>query len=160
MSQIDTSELFSTYRFKVMGYIRSRVQNPDDAEDLCEEVFVKLFGMLDRYDKERSAIGTLIYSIAHNTVIDFYRKNRQTDELPEEIPTYVTPVDDVEREDELDRLASALETLPHELVDIIVLRYYDSKSLQEISQKLGMSYGVVKIKHQKALSFLREQLSM
>ena len=46
-----------------------------------------------------------------------------------------------------------------ELTDIVVLRYYDRLPLTEIAGKLGMSYGAVKLRHQKALSLLRASLA-
>ena len=55
----------------------------------------------------------------------------------------------------LNSLAAALEKLPEELTDIIVARYYDRLPLTEIAGKLGMSYGAVKLRHQKALTLLR-----
>jgi RNA polymerase sigma-70 factor (ECF subfamily) len=58
----------------------------------------------------------------------------------------------------LEELAAALEGLPTELTEIIVLHYYDRLPLTEIAGTLGMSYGAVKIRHNKALALLRSAL--
>ena len=58
----------------------------------------------------------------------------------------------------LDELASALEMLPDELQEIIVLRYYDGIPLTEISDKMGLSYGAVKLRHAKAVEMLRRAM--
>ena len=58
----------------------------------------------------------------------------------------------------LSELASALRSLPQQLMDIIVLRYYDGKPLTEIAEMMGLSYGAVKLRHQNALMLLREKL--
>ena len=55
-------------------------------------------------------------------------------------------------------LAEALKRLPQELTDIIVLRSYDGKPLTEIAELMGLSYGAVKLRHQKALVLLRTAL--
>ena len=59
----------------------------------------------------------------------------------------------------LDSLAAALEKLPEELTDIVVARYYDRLPLTEIAERLGMSYGMVKLRHNKALMLLRTAMA-
>ena len=81
------------------------------------------------------------------------------DELPEDLAEDSLPEDGIMRQSLLDSLAAALEKLPSELTDIVVLRYYDRIPLTEIADKLGMSYGMVKIRHNKALSLLRAALA-
>ena len=58
----------------------------------------------------------------------------------------------------LEELAAALESLPADLADIIVYRYYDCKPLTVIAEMLGISYGATKLRHNKALALLRSAL--
>ena len=150
MTAAQQEELYTQYRGKVLGYIRARVNNREDAEDLCQDVFVKVFRAADRYDAEKSAPGTWIYAVTRNAVIDYFRKNRPAEELPE---------DAVMQTALLDELAEALEQLPDELTDIIVARYYDRLPLTEIAERMGLSYGAVKLRHQKALMLLRTAMA-
>lgn len=155
MTAAEKERLYKEYRDKVFGYIRSRVNNREDAEDLCEDVFLKAYRSSEEYDGERASIGTWIYSITRNTVIDYYRRSRPAEELPEDLSDDTSPEDGVLSSEMLEELASALESLPTELTDIIVLHYYDRISLTDIAAKLGISYGAVKLKHQKALMMLK-----
>ena len=159
MTTAQQTKLYMEYRARVLSYIRARVRSPEDAEDLCEDVFEKVFRAGDRYDAEKAAPGTWIYAITRNAVIDYYRRTRPTEELPEDMADNALPEDRVMQTDLLDSLADALERLPAELVDIIVLHYYDRLSLTEIAEKLGMSYGALKLRHQKALTLLRTALA-
>ena len=59
----------------------------------------------------------------------------------------------------LEELAAALKRMPEELRDLIVLRYYDNKPLTEVADLMGLSYGAVKLRHQKALGILKKALS-
>ncbi len=147
--------LYTEYRSKVLAYIRSHISDSADAEDICQDVFLKAFRAADRYEAEKSAPGTWLYAITRNTVIDYYRRIRPTEELPEELSDDALPEDGVMQEALLQALAEALEQLPDELTDIVVLHYYDGLPLTEIAEALGMSYGMVKIRHNKALSLLR-----
>ena len=159
MKAAEHTRLYMEYRDRVLAYIRARVRLQEDAEDLCEEVFEKAFRVSDRYDAQRSAPGTWLYVITRNTVIDYFRRVRPTEELPEDLSDGALTEDGVIQAELLNALAAALENLPRELTDIIVLRYYDSLPLTEIAAKLGMSYGAVKLRHQKALLVLRTLLT-
>ena len=55
----------------------------------------------------------------------------------------------------LSELATALNKLPEELQDIIVLMYYDGKPMTEVAMMMGLSYGAVKLRHQKALAQMK-----
>ena len=159
MTAAEQAKLYLEYRTRVMGYITGHISNRDDAEDICQDVFEKVFRHADRYDAERSAPGTWIYAITRNSVIDYWRKNRPSEDLPEDLSDDSLPEDSVMQKELLETLAAALERLPGDLTDIIVLRYYDGLPLTEIAEALGMSYGMVKIRHNKALSLLRAALA-
>ena len=159
MTVEEQTKLYTEYYSRVLGYIRARVNNRADAEDLCQDVFEKAFRSAARYDAARAAPGTWLYAITRNAVIDYFRRSRPTEELPEDLRDDELPEDGLLRDELLDRLAAALEGLPAELTDIVVLRYYDRLPLTEIAGKLGMSYGAVKLRHQKALVMLRSMLA-
>ena len=158
MTAAEQERLYTEYRGKVLGYIRARVLNREDAEDLCADVFEKAFRASVGYDAAKAAPGTWLYAIARNTVIDFFRKTRPTEALPEDLSDSAAPETDVLNKELLETLAGALERLPDELTDVIVARYYDCLPLTEVAERLGMSYGMVKLRHQKALSMLRAVL--
>ena len=158
MSTPDVSRIYTEFHGKVMGYIRARVQSAADAEDLCSDVFEKVFLKIGDYDSEKSSLSTWIFTITRNTVIDFFRRSHPSDELDENL------ADDSEvdaallRTETLSELAAALKRMPAQLQEIVVLRYYDGKPLTEIADRLGISYGAVKLRHQAALKGLREAL--
>ena len=154
----ELARLYTKYRPKVLGYIRARVKGWQ-AEDLCQDVFEKAFRAADRYDPARSAPGTWLFAITRNTVINHLRRSRPTEELPEALADEGQIEDGLLQEEMLDTLAAALENLPPELTNIIVLRYYDGLPLMEVAAALGISYGAVKLRHQKALAALRPLLT-
>lgn len=158
MTPDEKERLYAGYKDKVLSYIRSRVFNASDVEDLCEDVFVKAFAAADSFDPSKASAGTWLYSITRNTVIDHCRRFHPTEEIPEDISDDSLPEDGIIESEMLEELAAALENLPAELTDVIVLHYYDGMPLTEIAATLGISYGAVKIRHNKALSLLRSAL--
>ena len=143
-----------------MGYIAARVQRRADAEDLCEEVFEKVFRKLSEYDRGKAALSTWIFTITRNTVIDHYRKNKPTEEIDENIPSDSAVDTSLLENETMTELAAALRRLPQELQDIVVLLYYDRKPLTEIAEMMHLSYGAVKLRHQKALTLLRKTFTV
>ena len=158
MTAEEKERLYAGYKVKVLSYIRSRVFNASDAEDLCGDVFVKAFSAADSFDPSKASAGTWLYSITRNTVIDYFRRFHPTEGIPEEISDGDLPEDAILGTETLEELAAALERLPTELTDVIVLHYYDGMPLTRVAVTLGISYGAVKIRHNKALSLLRSAL--
>lgn len=158
MTPSEREEIYRTHSGKVMGYITARVQRRVDAEDLCTDVFEKVYRKLDEFDQDRAKISTWIFTITRNTVIDYFRKQKPTAELDENMPGNGEVDESILKEETLRELAQALKDMPPELQNIIVLVYYQKKTLLEVSKMVHLSYRTVKLKHQKALRFLREAL--
>lgn len=154
----DIDALYNEYHRKVMGYIRARVTRWADAEDLCSQVFEKVYMKMESFDETKASVSTWIFTITRNTVIDYFRRNRPTEELDENLSDNTELDEDLLNSESLTELAEALRALPEEMRDIIVLRYYDGKPLTEIAEMMGLSYGAVKLRHQGALAKLKKSL--
>ena len=155
----DIETLYTQYYSKVMGYIHARIRNRMDAEDLCADVFEKVQRKLPDFDPSKASVSTWIFTITRNTVIDHYRRSRPSEELDENLSDNIELDEGLLNSETLHELASALRSLPEEMRDIIVLRYYDGKPLTEIAEMMGLSYGAVKLRHQSALVKLRKVLA-
>ena len=153
-------QIYTDYKDKVFAYIRNHVNSPEDAEDLCADVFVKVYDKLDTFDESKARISTWIYSITSNTVIDFYRTSHIHSEIPEDLSDTKSSIEEeVLTQESLSELATALLKLTEEQRDIIVLRYYKGLTLQEVSQKMNLSYGITKLRHREALGKLQDILA-
>ena len=152
----DLEQIYLEYRKKVMGYIRARIRSFADAEDLCEDVFEKIQRKLGDFDESKASLNTWVFTITRNTVIDYFRRSKSSEELDENLSDDSEVDEGVLQNETLGELASALQALPEEMRAIIVLRYYDGKPLTEIAEIMGLSYGAVKLRHQSALVKLRK----
>ena len=74
-------KIYLEYREKVFRYVRGKVRNLADAEDVTSEIFLKVQTSLDSYDEEKATLSTWIYTITHNVVCNYYRQQRKK-ELP------------------------------------------------------------------------------
>ena len=158
ISEQSKTEIYKDYHGKVFGYIISQVNNSDLAEDLCEDVFLKVYEKLDTFDNTKASISTWIYTIARNTLTDYYRTRKVCEEIPEEYESTISVEDEVCNREMLDKLANALEKLDERARDIIILRYYSGFKLTEIAEKLDISYSYVKLLHNNAFENLKKYL--
>ena len=154
----DLEQIYAEYGKKVMGYIRARVQRWADAEDLSSDVFEKVQRKLGDFDNSKASVSTWIFTITRNTVIDYFRRSRPSEELDENLSDDTEVDENLLNQECLSELAGALKALPEELRDLIVLRYYEQRPLTEIAEIMGLSYGAVKLRHQSALSKLRKSM--
>ena len=158
MAELSMEEIYMAYHGKVMGYLTARLKNRAEAEDLCSDIFEKVQRKLPDYNPEKAAVGTWIFTITRNTLIDSFRRKKPQEELNENMAEEGEIDEGLLSSETLGELAETLRQLPQELRDIIVMRYYDQKPLTEIAEIMGLSYGAVKLRHQNALMLMRNRM--
>ena len=132
---------------------------------VVSQVFLKICQNIDSFSEEKAAHSTWIYTITHNVVIDYYRKKGRDStmeflgELPE-LPERDQSLERLLREESLAALAAALGKLKERERDLLLLHYYENKSLKEIAEMMGMSYSNARLVHKKALGRMKEWLAM
>lgn len=157
---LDKDKIYRDYSQKVTRYVASKVGDYNQVEDLVSTIFVKVYSNWDKFDEEKASISTWIYTIANNTVLDYYRTRKVYDEMPEDIVDATEGLDEgLLREELLDSLAEALAVLPQRERDLIVLHYYHNLTLKTVAEKMNMSYANVKIVHKKAIAMLQNKMN-
>lgn len=157
-TDIQNEKVYRDYHGRVCGYIRSKINSAQDAEDLAADVFVKVFEKLDSFDESKASLSTWIYTITRNKLTDYFRTRKVFAEIPETMEADSSVEDDVCNAEMLDNLAKALETLDERERDIIILRFYSGKTLKEITAQMGISYAYGKVLQNKAFEKLRKFL--
>ncbi|MDE2905372.1 MAG: RNA polymerase sigma factor [Acidobacteriota bacterium] len=140
------------YRRKVFNVAYTFVGRHDEAEDLTQDIFLKVFKALGTFDR-RANFTTWIISVSRNLCIDHYRRVRKEREVVDHRvdASELTPVsgglDAFARLDRFDRralLREALAALPETLREAVALRDLQELSYQEIASQLGLPDGTVK----------------
>ncbi len=146
------SLIVARYRRKVFNVAYKFVGRHDLAEDLTQEIFLKIFKALGTFDR-RANFQTWLISVSRNLCIDHYRSVRKERELVDRSvdAADVSPVSSepdalvtLERGDRRAMLHRALEKLPDTLRAAVVLRDIKELSYQEIADQLGLPEGTVK----------------
>lgn len=152
-------EVYENYHDKVMHYILGKISSRCEAEDLLSTVFLKVFENFPSFDQTKASVSTWVYTIARNTLIDYFRVRKVHEELGEEDAVTDDSFTGILEEETLEELADALEKLPKREKDLIVLHYYHNQQLKKIAQIMGMSYSNCKLIHSKALARLRQYMT-
>ena len=148
-------DIYQRFYSKVLSYLLSRVRPPEEAEDVCSEVFEKILRGLEVYDEKKGAISAWIYRIAHNTALNHIKARRPAETLDENLVSEGLIDDALLRGESLAALAAALDRLEEDERDVIVLHYYEGCTLREVSERMGTPYRTVLRREQEALARLR-----
>ena len=161
MNKQDIGLIYTQYCDKVSRFVRSKIHYPNDVEDIVQTVFLKVYSNLDKYDEIKASFSTWIYIITRNTVYDYLKDKRDHPvlELIENTEESEEKTDDsLLNQEALEELACALQKLPQNQRDIIILIYYKNLDRRKVAEMFGMTYGQVRYLHDKAMKRLGELL--
>lgn len=163
--------LVERYQKRLVNYLYRMVRNLDEAHDLTQEVFIRVYQALDRYDSQYR-FSTWLFRVAQNAAIDVIRKrrirlvplSRRPDEgsaatveldLPDDQPSALETLEGRE----LDAaIRTAIDGLPWEYRELILLRHYGELAYEEIAEVKAMPLGTVKNKLFRARQMLKQRI--
>ncbi|MCA8953690.1 MAG: sigma-70 family RNA polymerase sigma factor [Planctomycetes bacterium] len=150
------------YRFLGPGFKK-------DVEDIAQDVFLKVFRALDRFDASRAKFTTWVYTFVRNHCFDVLKRRRvpttsmhavPDDEAMQDFtdPRELQPVRDAENEELGRRIGEALQNLGEDQRMVFILREYEGLDYREIADVTGVNEGTVKSRLFRAKEALRQQL--
>lgn len=164
------AEIVELYKDKIYHLAYRMLSNRYEAEDIVQETFLRVYRNLDRYDQNQK-FSTWIYRIATNLCIDRLRKKKPTYSLDAEmndqegmdgysmIPSdNRTPESEALLSETQQIIYQAIDSLPAKYKSVMILRYLQDLSLQEISDVLGMPVTTIKTRVHRGREFLRKKL--
>lgn len=144
----------------IYRYLYYRVEDDMIAEDLTEETFLKIWQNLSKY-KPTTSFSSWAFRIAHNLLVDHYRKHQATEEIDESLPdTQLHSSPDRQTNLKLTqvRLRKIIRKLPDHYQQVIVLKYINELDNSQIAEAMGKSEGAVRTLQSRALDQLRSHL--
>ena len=163
--------LVRRYQARVVSHVTRMVGNRDDALDLSQEIFLKVFQALDRFNPAYK-FSTWLFRIAGNAAIDHLRKRRprtvplETPDpdgpgpfAPEQRSTGLDPYGELRNAERGKAISRAIQELPADFRELIALRHFAGLSYEEIAGVKNMPLGTVKNKLFRARAVLKERLS-
>ncbi len=152
-------EFYERYAPIVYNKAITIVNNKETAEDLTHDIFIKIYFNLPKF-KFGAKLSTWIYAITYNFCIDYLRKNKKLKEIPIEAignmsDTLVIDEDETDFVKEISQiklmhLEEILNKIPHQDKIILLMKYQDELSIQDIMQVLNLKESAVKMRLKRA----------
>jgi RNA polymerase sigma-70 factor (ECF subfamily) len=155
--------LYDEYVDQIFRYVYYKVGNLTESQDLTGQTFLKAFENIDSYEMRDVAFSSWLYRIAHNLVVDFFRRESKRESVPidDQPPTPSTrgnPVETVLADLESERLYKAMHKLTHNQREVLVLKFIDNLSNAQVAEIMGISVGAVKSTQKRGLLSLNRIL--
>ncbi len=154
--------LFRQYQRLVFKNAYLITGSREEAEDVLQEVFVSVWRARQTFNPQKGKLTTWLHRITVNKCVERQRKKKVTQVSLEGLDLPMTQVSDdvlVSRQ-EYDRLIKAMNSLDTKHRAVLVLRYFNDLSYEEIAQTVGIPLGTVKSRMNQALKLLRGQMGV
>lgn len=156
------AKIYDLYIKRVYRFVYFRVGNREDAEDITEQVFVKILSSIKNYEERGLPFEAWLFRIARNEIVDFYRKKHTgkvgLDEIGEIVDPTPSPQAKLEHKLEYKKVMRVLPKLPGQYQEIIVLKFMDDLENSAISAILKKPVDHIRVLQSRALAKLRELL--
>ena len=160
-TKVTIGSLYEEYYDRIVRYIFVRINDQIEAENLGGDVFLKALQALDSYRGHSEQMRAWLFKIAHNLVVDYFRKMSKRKDVSlndMEVRDRVTVEEVVEVKLEVERLSEALKQLTPAQREVIGLRFFAGLSSAEVGKTLGKNSGAVREMQRAAVETLRKQM--
>jgi RNA polymerase sigma-70 factor (ECF subfamily) len=159
--QVALTQLYEANFDKIYRYIVIKTGDRTEAEDMTQQVFLNAIQSLSSYKFKGMPFSSWLYRIAHNQIVDHYRKKSRRIMVPldETIPdTAYDPKKTAEQRIEIEEVAAAAKGLTKAQQEVISLRFGGDLSIAECAKTMGKSEGAIKAMQHSAILALRKAL--
>jgi RNA polymerase sigma-70 factor (ECF subfamily) len=152
--------LYDRFQPEILRYLTNQVGHRETAEDLAQQVFLRAWQAIPRYEQRGAPFKAWLYRMARNQVIDHFRRQRPTSDLEGiEVAEPAEAEDRVLAAELRGRLRAALDGLSPDHREVLVLRFLMEKSAAEIGQIMNRKEVTVRGLQMRALQALRKQIA-
>jgi len=151
--------VYSEYLTPIYRYIYFRVRNKAIADDLTQDVFLKVFNSLDRFVVTDKSPLTYFFTVARNLLIDNYSKKKiltmNEEEIEEKLIDENSPEKQIILKNNLEKLMEALHRINENEAEVLILKFIDNYSNKEIGQIMEKSEEAIRQLQSRGLKSLR-----
>lgn len=162
------TELITRYQKRVFKLAYGFFRDRDDAMEIVQETFIRLYQKLDGFDEnsDTTLFRNWVYRVAYNLCIDYYRKfkkqkadMKEVYDFNEEKKNTGTHIEDnLDQENFRRNLEKSVMKLPGKQQQVFILKHYDGMKHQEISILLNLSVGTIKTLYHRSIKNLKKNL--
>ena len=168
MKKKEFGKIYDRYAPRIYRFVYLKVSSPRDSEDLTSEVFLRFWKNISEDGQDKRKIDNpraLLYRMASNAVIDFYRKKSRTELIMDPEDSILANIKDrsnlnskLDIDSDMEGIKTALSQIKDEYQNIIIWRYLDDFSNKEIANILEKPEGTIRVLIHRALKELKGRL--
>lgn len=156
--------LYEKYVSKVLRTAFLLCKNKDLAEDITQETFIRVFSKINTFIGESNSFDSWIYSVTLNVAKNIFRKQKLLNFFSpisdhEELRSPIIIEEDYEKKEREELLLATINKLPYKFKEVIILKYYNDFSQEEIASILNIPIGTVKSRINSALKKIKSNLN-
>ena len=148
-------ELYEENFPRVYAFIARRVRNRQEAQDLTSHVFARALANISKFEWQGKPFAAWLYRMASNAIADHY--HAQSRELQWQQPEVTE--DEIEIAEQRTMLSRSVDRLPAEQRRVVILRFFEERSIRDVAAQIGKSEGAIKQLQWRALQKLRAELN-
>lgn len=157
------AEIYDHYEARIYSYIYHRVGSQPVAQDLTSQVFLRVLEAIQHQRTWDTSFSGWLYRIAHNLVIDHYRRRGRDSQVPiDDLPMLPSHSEDPEQAAEraltAEALRLAINRLTEEQAQVVTLRFLEGLSITEVAVAMDKTEGAIKAMQYRAVTSLRRLL--
>ena len=155
---MEVTTIYKQFHSDLLGYVKSKVRSREDAEDILQNVFIKISSNIDKLTEDVK-LKSWIFTITRNAIIDYYRVNatKKKVAVPEEIDENILESDDPDPTKGLDQcMNSMISLLPEEYRDIIIDSEIKGIKQKDLADKYEMAYPSMRSRVQRGRERLKQ----
>jgi RNA polymerase sigma-70 factor (ECF subfamily) len=149
--------IWQAYHARLQAFIRGRVGDAADADDILQDVFVRIHARIDTL-QDTGKLQSWIYQIARNAVIDHYRTRKTAEQLPASLTSAEADPDDGPLEDLNGCVLAMVRQLPDHYREAVTLSEIEGLSQKEVAARQGVSLSGAKTRVQRGRARMKEML--
>ncbi|WP_394971252.1 RNA polymerase sigma factor [uncultured Croceitalea sp.] len=157
-------KLYAMYSENIYGVINTIIRNPERAQEICQDVFVKIWEKSESYNSSKGRFFTWLLNIARNAAIDEVRSKSHKQQKKNLSTEYFVGIlegsEDLEGKMDTIGLKNLLINLKEKCVQIISLLYFQGFTQKEAAEELDIPIGTVKTRNRSCISQIRENMNI
>ncbi len=159
---VNTNQIWEEFSNKLQMFILKRVKSKHDAEDILQDVFLKIHNKIESLESENK-LKSWIYQITRNAIVDYYRNHGKNPRLEMESPQQIEDFSDKNGFESAEIEISScirpmVDDLPEKYKEAILMTEYETLSQKELAKRLGLSKSGAKSRIQRARKNLKNML--
>lgn len=155
MDQIE--QIWRSYHQKLLSFIKARVDSCIDAEDLLQDIFLKVSRQIGQLEDD-TKVESWLFQVTRNSIIDYYRSKKVMSELPEWLTVPETDPNETIRHELSACLVPLIKQLPEKYQQAMLVSEIEGKTQQQLATEINLSLPAAKSRVQRGRKLLQEKI--